>query len=124
MKAGPGRWAAETRATAHLISHKDGGPAYGGTPDDAAVIEAIRDLKARGLKVTLYPFVLMDVPEGNVLPSPDGSASQPAYPWRGRITASPARDLSAAQTEPRRCAQKSDLCGATQTGDFAVTGEP
>ena len=46
--------------------------AYGGTPDDASVIAAIRDLKARGLKVTLYPFVLMDIPAGNTLPSPYG----------------------------------------------------
>ncbi|EDQ33772.1 hypothetical protein HPDFL43_04945 [Hoeflea phototrophica DFL-43] len=120
----PWKVGGETRATAHLISHKDGGPAYGGTPDDRAVIEAIRDLKARGLKVTLYPFVLMDVPEGNVLPAPDGSASQPAYPWRGRITASPARGRvgSPDKTGAMRI-QILDLCGATQTGDFAIAGE-
>ena len=33
---------------------------------------AIRDLKARGLKVTFYPFVLMDVPPGNAPPDPYG----------------------------------------------------
>jgi hypothetical protein len=59
-------------------------------PDDAALIEAIRDLKARGLKVTLYPFVLMDVPDGNATAVTRRAASQPVYPWRGRITASPA----------------------------------
>ena len=45
----------------------------------------------RGLKVTLYPFLMMDIPAGNALPDPwTGAASQPAYPWRGRITCDPA----------------------------------
>jgi len=70
-----------TRAGAKVVSTHDGGPAYGGTPSDAAVKAAIADLKARGLKVTLYPLVMMDIPEGG---------SQPAYPWRGRITCDPA----------------------------------
>jgi hypothetical protein len=120
----PWKVGGESRATAHLISRKDGGPAYGGTPDDAALVEAIRDLKARGLKVTLYPFVLMDVPDDNQLPSPDGLASQPAYPWRGRITASPATGLvgSPDGTAAMR-SQISDFCGATGTGDLAVAGD-
>lgn len=67
-----------------------GGPAYGGTPSDATVLAAIADLKARGLKVTLYPFLLMDVPAGNGLIDPYGGAEQAAYPWRGRITCMPA----------------------------------
>ena len=46
------------------------GPAYGGTPSDESVRQAIAALKARGLEVTLYPFVFMDCPNG--------------YPWRGR----------------------------------------
>lgn len=72
-----------TRATAEVVSQHDGGPAYGGTPSDASVLAAIADLKARGLKVTLYPMVLMDIPAGN----PTG---QPAFPWRGRISCDPA----------------------------------
>ncbi|VTO12535.1 baseplate multidomain protein megatron [Brevundimonas vancanneytii] len=65
-----------TRADAHLISRVDDGeggegPAYGGTPSDESVRQAIRALKARGLEVTLYPFVFMDCA---------------GYPWRGRIT--------------------------------------
>ena len=79
-----------TRATARLVSRVDGRPAYGGTPDDASVVRAIADLKARGLKVYLYPFVLMDVPAGNGLADPYGGPEQPAHPWRGRITCSPA----------------------------------
>lgn len=59
-----------TRADAHLISESGGGPAYGGTPSDDSVRQAVAALKARGLEVTLYPFVFMDC---------DG------YPWRGRV---------------------------------------
>ncbi|NJC41527.1 hypothetical protein GGQ87_001785 [Brevundimonas alba] len=73
------------RGEAHLISQSGGAPAYGGTPSDDAVRQAVAELKARGLEVTLYPFVFMDVPAGNGLPDPDGAAEQPAYPWRGRI---------------------------------------
>ncbi len=76
------------REDAHLISHHDGGPAYGGTPADLSVIQAIQLLKARGYAVTLYPFLMMDVPPGNGLPDPYGGAEQAAYPWRGRITGS------------------------------------
>ena len=78
------------RAGAGLVSRHDGGPAYGGTPSDDSVRGAIRDLRARGLKVFLYPFVLMDVPAGNGLVDPYGGREQAAYPWRGRITVSPA----------------------------------
>ncbi|QGG89888.1 hypothetical protein GH983_05175 [Agrobacterium sp. MA01] len=77
------------RGDAYVVSRHSGGPAYGGSPSDESVIEAIRDIKARGLKVTLYPFVLMDIPAGNGLPDPYGGAEQAAYPWRGRITAYP-----------------------------------
>ncbi len=79
-----------SRGEAYVVSRHAGGPAYGGSPSDQSVIEAIRDLKARGLKVTLYPFVLMDIPADNGLPDPYGGAEQATYPWRGRITAYPA----------------------------------
>ncbi|MGV8929602.1 MAG: baseplate multidomain protein megatron [Brevundimonas sp.] len=73
------------RSGAHLISQSDGGPAYGGTPSDDSVKQAVADLKARGLAVTLYPFVFMDVAAENGLPDPYGEAEQAAYPWRGRV---------------------------------------
>ncbi|MBI2262290.1 MAG: glycoside hydrolase TIM-barrel-like domain-containing protein [Caulobacterales bacterium] len=73
------------RAEAHLISQSGGGPAYGGTPSDQSVRQAVADLKARGLGVTLYPFVFMDVPPGNGRPDPYGGVEQAAYRWRGRI---------------------------------------
>lgn len=68
----PMRWsvAGLERHEAHLVSQIDGGPAYGGTPSDESVRQAIRSLKARGVEVTLYPFVFMDCP---------------GYPWRGRV---------------------------------------
>jgi len=79
------------RSTARLVSQIDGRSAYGGTPSDASVVAAIADLKARGLAVTFYPFVMMDVPPGNALPNPyTGAVGQPAFPWRGRITCDPA----------------------------------
>jgi hypothetical protein len=88
-----GRWqvCGQQRWEARETSSVDGRSAYGGTPTDAGVVAAIRDLKARGLAVTLYPFLMMDVPPGNARPDPwTGANAQPAYPWRGRITCTPA----------------------------------
>ncbi|QQM29217.1 glycoside hydrolase/phage tail family protein [Martelella lutilitoris] len=82
------------RDEAHVVSTHEGGPAYGGTPNDAGLMAAIADLKARGLKVFLYPFIMMDVPAANGLPDPYGGAEQAIYPWRGRITCHPARGVS------------------------------
>ena len=79
------------RGSAYLVSQVEGRPAFGGTPSDSSVTHLIAELKARGLKVTLYPFVMMDIPAGNALPDPwTGGAPQPAYPWRGQITCDPA----------------------------------
>lgn len=83
-----------TRAQAHVISKSGEGAAYGGTPSDQSVIDAIRDAKARGLQVTLYPFIMMDIEAGNQLPSPYGGIGQAVYPWRGRITCHPAVGLA------------------------------
>lgn len=80
-----------TRGTAYLVSQSSGRPAFGGTPSDQSLVHLISEVKARGLKITLYPFVIMDIPAANVLPDPwTGAASQPSYPWRGRITCDPA----------------------------------
>jgi hypothetical protein len=79
------------RTTAPVVSMVDGRPAFGGTPSDESVTHLIEALRARGLKVTLYPFVMMDIPAGNALADPyTGASPQPAYPWRGRITCDPA----------------------------------
>jgi hypothetical protein len=92
-----GTWsvAGVMRPDAYLVSSIDGVPSYGGTPSDDSVVHLITELKARGLKVTLYPFLMMDVAPGNALPDPwTGASSQPAYPWRGRITCDPAPGMS------------------------------
>jgi hypothetical protein len=79
------------RGGATVVSQVDGRAAYGGTPSDASVRHLIAELKDRGLKVTLYPFLMMDVPADNDLSNPyTGEAPQPAYPWRGEITCDPA----------------------------------
>ena len=63
--------AGEDRAEAYLISRDEAGNAnYGGTPSDASVVQAIRELKDRGYAVTLTPFLMLDAP---------------GFPWRGRI---------------------------------------
>lgn len=88
-----GTWsvAGVDRASAYLVSTVDGRPAFGGTPSDSSVRDLIAELKARGLKITLYPFLMMDIPAGNALADPwTGASSQPAYPWRGRISCNPA----------------------------------
>ena len=114
------------RGDAAVVSSHGGGPAYGGTPADRAVLQAIAELKRRGLRVTLYPFVLMDVPAGNALPDPYGGAAQGAYPWRGRITCHPAAgragtpDKTAAAT-----AQVGAFFGAAAAAQFgAADGLP
>ncbi len=69
------------------------------------------------------PFVLVDVPAGNQRPDPwTGGPSQPAHPWRGRITVDPAPgrpsspDASAAAT-----AQIDAFFGFAARTDFAVS---
>lgn len=113
------------RAAAHPISTHNGKPAFGGTPADASVVNAIQDLNARGIAVTFCPFVLMDVAEGNALPDPyTGGTGQPAYPWRGRITVDPAPDQPGTVDKTAAAgAQISTLLGAAQPSDFSVDGE-
>jgi GTA TIM-barrel-like domain len=69
---------------------------YGGTPSDQSIVECIVDLRARGLRVVFYPFILMD------------SAGKP---WRGRITYSP--DVSSAATSA-----VSTFLGSAATSQF------
>ncbi|OAN84469.1 host specificity protein [Jannaschia sp. EhC01] len=74
------------RQMAEEIAQVDGRPVYGGTPADGSVLEAIEAIHAGGQEVTFYPFLLMEMLEGNGLPDPYGGAEQVALPWRGRIT--------------------------------------
>lgn len=92
----PVSWACAglARAGAAVVSQVEGKPAFGGSPSDAGVIRCIQMLKARGLDVCLMPFLMMDVASDNTLPDPYSdnavSVGQPTFPWRGRITVSPA----------------------------------
>lgn len=112
------------RAAARTVSQIDGRPAFGGTPSDESVISLIRRLRDDcGIEVTLYPFLMMDIPAGNDLPDPyGGEGGQPVYPWRGRITADPARgsseaaDGSAAATE-----QVAGFLGTVAPADFTLS---
>ncbi len=108
-----------------VMSRHGGGPAYGGTPSDSAVLAAIADLKARGLKVTLYPLLLMDVPGDNGLTDPyTQNSGQPAYPWRGRITCDPAPGLAGTPDMSAAIeAGISAFVGAAAPGDFNASGQ-
>lgn len=112
-----------SREEAMVMSQSGGGAAYGGTPSDRSIMQAVAELKNRGLSVTLYPFVMMDVPAANGLPDPYGGVEQAAYPWRGRITCDPApgRPGSADKTSAAR-SQVNVFCGQAQPGDFSGEG--
>ncbi len=121
----PESWlvAGETRNSAHLVSVYDNRPAFGGTPTDASVIRAIQDLKSRGLKVTLYPFLIMDIPAGNALNDPyTGNSGQPVYPWRGEITCSPAPGVSGTVDKTAAAtSQISSFFGTSQVSDYSTS---
>jgi hypothetical protein len=113
-----------SRSSAKVVSTVNDAPAYGGSPDDASVSAAIQDIKARGLKVTFFPFIMMDIASDNSLPNPwTGEADQPAYPWRGRITCDPASEE--AGTVDKTSAVQGQIASFTGTAarsDFSITG--
>jgi hypothetical protein len=120
----PRAWAVagQDRTSAYLISQLGDRPVYGGTPEDAGVIAAIRELKARGFAVTLYPFILMDVPAGNGLPDPHGGVEQAVFPWRGRLSCHPAAGQDGSVDETALAeVQVSNFFGASQANNFGVS---
>lgn len=105
------------RDAAYLISQTAGGDAhYGGTPDERSTVQAIAALKARGLAVTLTPFILMDVPPGNGLTDPYGGSEQAPFPWRGRIRAMADKSVSTRS-------EVEAFLGTASPGDFEIVGE-
>ena len=111
-----------TRGDAEAIAQQDERPIYGGTPADAAVLEAIAALKEAGKAVMFYPFILMDQTEGNALPDPySDAATQPHLPWRGRITLSeaPGRPGSPDGTAAAE-AEVAAFFGTVTAADFTV----
>lgn len=112
------------RASAAIVSRHAGLAAYGGSPADASVVEAIRELKTRGLAVTLVPFVLMDIPAVNARPDPYGGAEQAAHPWRGRITCHPAPGRPGSPDKTAAVgAEVAALFGTAASAHFAVVGD-
>jgi hypothetical protein len=127
----PSAWSVNgiSRATAFLVSRDaEDRPVYGGTPADFAVVQAIKEMKARGLRVTFYPFLLMDVPPGNTKSNPySANASevgQPTFPWRGRITCSPAAGYAGTVDKTAAAAtQVTAMFGTATPANFSVSGE-
>ncbi|CUH53466.1 baseplate multidomain protein megatron [Shimia marina] len=111
-----------SRTQAQLVPFQEERPVYGGTPTDVSVVQALRDLRARGKAVTFYPFILMQQMAENGLPDPWSDApDQPVLPWRGRITLSiaPGRDGTpdgSAQADTEVAA----FFGTAQAADFEI----
>lgn len=126
----PSSWSVNgiARADAFLVSRDaEDRPVYGGTPADFAVVQAVQEMKARGLRVTFYPFLLLDVPPGNTKPNPysanAATAGQPTFPWRGRITCSAAAGYAGSVDKTATAAaQIADLFGTATSADFTVSG--
>lgn len=99
-------------------------PVYGGTPSDAAVLEAIRELQGRGQAAMFYPFILMEQMAGNGLSDPySDAADQPVLPWRGRITASKAPGQAGSPDGSVAAeAEVTAFFGTAQPSDFALDG--
>ncbi|MFG1350278.1 glycoside hydrolase/phage tail family protein [Xanthobacter autotrophicus] len=114
----------ETRFSALAVSQYEGRSAYGGTPSDESVVRAITRLNEAGLKVTLNPFLMMDIPADNTRPDPwTGAAAQPAYPWRGRMVCDPAPGQPGTVDGTAACGtQVAALFGTAAPTDFTRSG--
>ncbi|MEQ6247746.1 glycoside hydrolase TIM-barrel-like domain-containing protein [Sulfitobacter sp. HNIBRBA3233] len=106
-----------------IATGTDDRPIYGGTPADAAVIEAIRALRAEGKEVMFYPFILMDQGDGNTLINPyTGEEGQPALPWRGRITLERAPGVDGTSDgTPVAATEVQAFFGTARAAHFTVT---
>lgn len=114
-----------TRQTAEEIAKVDDRPIYGGTPSDASVIEAIQAMNNAGASVMFYPFILMEQMEGNMLADPySDQESQPALPWRGRITTQKAPGVSGTTDKTAAAVAEVDaFFGSATAADFTVSGQ-
>ncbi len=97
-QADPWRCSGLTQLSDGLIPLPRSGQSYvyGGTPSDQSLVRAIRALKARGLRVVFYPFLLM---------------TSSGAPWRGRIS------LASDQSEAAQTAVTAFL-GAASADQF------
>ena len=102
----------------------DDRPIYGGTPSDASVVEAIREMNARGQNVMFYPFLLMDQMPGNTLTDPwTGEEGQPELPWRGRITTSLAPGVDGSPDRTAQAGAEVDAFFGTAVASDYVIGD-
>lgn len=118
----PYPWAVSgfTRQTANQVSRFEDKPAFGGTPSDHSIVEAIQYMAGEhSLDILFYPFLLMDIPQNNNLPDPYGGAMQSVYPWRGRITTS---DPATVDGTIAAQAEIDAFFGAVTSSDFNVSG--
>ncbi len=121
----PWRVSGLARTGAEVLAQQDERSIYGGTPADAAVIEAIRALRAKGQGVTLYPFMLMEQLAGNGLTDPwSDAADQPVLPWRGRITTNKAAGQPGSPDGTAAAqAQVDSFFGTASASHFGQNGE-
>ena len=113
-----------TRSNAELIARVEDRVVYGGTPADASVIEAIEALNEAGQDVMFYPFLLMEILEGNGLPDPwRETGGQPVLPWRGRITGEKAPGIAGSPDRTAAAdAEVAAFFGTASASDFTVSG--
>jgi hypothetical protein len=77
----PDEWfvAGISRRKAKIVGRDaDGNMSYGGTPADVSVVRYVNEMRKRGLKVCLYPMLMMDCDK---------------KPWRGRMFANSKNDI-------------------------------
>lgn len=111
------------RAGAQIVPLADGRPVYGGTPADAAVVQALVDLRARGVRAVFYPFILMEQLAGNGRPNPWGEGEQAALPWRGRITTAKAAGQAGTTDQTAAAAgEVAAFMGTASPADFTING--
>ena len=113
------------RASAVVVSTDADGPLLGGTPSDKSVYDLITEMNDRGLGVCFYPFIMMDIPSGNTKNDPysnnAATVGQPTFPWRGRITCSPAAGYTGTVDKTATAAtQVSAFVGTCVPGDFGA----
>lgn len=98
---------------------------FAGTPSDSSILQAIQELKARGLRVTFRPQLLMDIPESDALPDPylnnAGTLDQGTFPLASRITCSSAAGFTGTVDKSAAAAsQLADFFDGVAIGDFNV----
>jgi hypothetical protein len=122
----PMRWvvSGQGRSGAREVSRLEGRPIFGGTPADESVLQAIARMKADGLEVMFYPFILMDIQAENGLADPwSGATDQPSVPWRGRITLAEAPGRAGSTDKTAAAAEEvAAFFGRAAAGDFHASG--